>query len=403
MSAVLETLITNSSVTTHFQPVVSIKKRSIVGVEALSRGVDATRLLPPQPLFDSAGQAKLLEQLDSLCKRSALAEFAQLPGKPAGLMLFMNLAAARLNLGQLSLTQVRRAVEEAGLKPSDVVLEFSDRDGDAPGLRSFTESCKSAGFTVAYDDLDGSPEGLRRLSHLRPDLVKVDGVLVRGISGDAVRQEQFRALAALSRRAGALTVAEGVENEEDAALCLELGADLLQGFYYGRPVPPLNYPFSAIQSAVERSASRYKANLAGRNQVRLREGAKHRQLLEKMLADLSKLEPAGFGQCLAGFVNAFASLECLYMLDKAGQQVTRTVVWQHQKDHSRSLLFAPALEGADHSLKDYYLGLSVSGEDSFVSEPYVSLATGSLCRTLAAHLTALDGKPYVLCMDIKTQ
>ena len=404
MPVAIQELINTEAITTHFQPVVSIKKRSIIGVEALSRGNDGPyRLLAPQQIFSWAEESKLLEELDSLCKRSALVEFSKLQSKPQGLLLFLNLHAGRLSTGQLSAMAVRRGVEEAGLRAQDVVLELSDRDGDAPGLRSFIETCKSFGFTVAYDDMDGNSAGLHRLQSLRPDLVKVDDSLVWGISADAVKQELFRTVAALSRRMGALTVAEGVENEEDASMCLELGADLMQGFHFGRPVGSGTYPFPSVQTAVDRSAGRLKANLAGRAHAHTRENAKHLQMMDKMLENMAGLEPEAFDQALAGFVNAVASVECLYALNKAGQQVTRTVVWQHQRSEQRSLLFAPAAAGADHSLKDYYLGLALEDQPRFMSDAYVSLATGSMCRTVTARFNAKDGQEYVLCMDIKTQ
>jgi EAL domain-containing protein (putative c-di-GMP-specific phosphodiesterase class I) len=403
-ATIIQSVIDTQALTIHFQPVVSVKKRAIIGVEALSRGHDGPhRHFAPEQLFNWAEDAKLLEELDNLCKRASLQDFLKLPLKPEGLLLFLNLHAGRLATGQLSAMAVRRAVEEAGLRPQDVVLELSDREGDTPGLRSFLETCKSFGFTSAYDDVDGSSEGLRRLQGLRPDLVKIDNTLVRGISTDVVKQEQFKTVASLARRMGALTVAEGVENEEDASLCLELGADLMQGFHFGRPVVSGNYPFAIVQSAVDRSAGRLKANLAGRAHGRSRENAKHLQLMDRMLTSLSELSPDEFDQALLGFVNAVASVECLYAMNKAGSQVTRTVVWKHQRDSLRSLLFAPAAAGADHSLKDYYLGLALEDQPRFMSEPYVSMATGSLCRTVTARFKARDNQDYILCMDIKTQ
>ena len=150
MPVAIQDLISTNAITTHFQPVVSVKKRSIIGVEALSRGNDGPyRLLPPEQIFSWAEEAQLLDELDSLCKRSALQEFTKLMAKPEGLLLFLNLHAGRLISGQLSAMAVRRAVEDAGLRTQDVVLELSDREGEAPGLRSFIETCKSFGFTLA--------------------------------------------------------------------------------------------------------------------------------------------------------------------------------------------------------------------------------------------------------------
>jgi hypothetical protein len=54
-------------------------------------------------------------------------------------------------------------------------------------------------------------------------------------------------------------------------------------------------------------------------------------------------------------------------------------------------------------LKDYYLGLEHTDELRFMSDPYVSLATGSVCRTVTARFNALNGQECIICMDIKTQ
>ena len=54
-------------------------------------------------------------------------------------------------------------------------------DRDALGLRSFIEDCKSFGFTIAYDDVNGNHSGMHRLKDFQPDLVKLDTTLVQGI------------------------------------------------------------------------------------------------------------------------------------------------------------------------------------------------------------------------------
>jgi len=105
---------------------------------------------------------------------------------------------------------------------------------------------------------------------------------------------------------------------------------------------------------------------------------------------------------LEQFVNAVASLECLYVLDGRGLQQTPTIVWRHQQDRQRSRLFVPAVAGADHSLKDYYLALTLGSADPHVSDPYVSLATGNLCRTLTTRFTDAAGDQHILCMDTRS-
>jgi EAL domain-containing protein (putative c-di-GMP-specific phosphodiesterase class I) len=391
-------------VVSHLQPLVSVKKRAVIGLEALARCNSRGPNVPDvNAMFNQAQDAHLNDQLDDLCLEQALQAFINLPQRPQDLVLFLNLDATRLMRGLLSAQSISRAVELAGLNPRDVVLEFSDHAAEkAPGLRALSDTLQSFGFSVALDDVDGSPASLQRLILLKPDLVKADTALVHGLGQSPVQQEILGALCALSRRQGALIVAEGVETEDDASLCLEMGADLLQGFHYGRPAEADRVSLSLAQASAQRSAERLKANLTSRSRTRQREDERHLQLLDRIRAALEGAESSGLGQVLESFVNSVASLECLYVLDAKGKQVTPTVVWRHQRENQRSRLFAPAREGADHSLKDYFLGLTLREQDLYLSEPYVSLATGNLCRTLTVRFKPLHSDIHVLCMDIRS-
>ncbi|HTB23134.1 MAG TPA: EAL domain-containing protein [bacterium] len=402
-TTVIREIISTQSLISHFQPVVSIKKRAVVGLESLARGMDGpVNRFSPEQMFGWAEEANLSEAFDDLCRVSALKAFAALPNRTS-LALFLNLDATRLSRGKFSAETIRESVDQAGLLPRDVVLEFSDLDFErAPGLRFLIEACQSHGFCVALDDLDCGSACMRRVADLKPNVVKVDDHVVLGLSTDPIRRTLFQALAALARRQGALTVAEGVENEDDAVLALELGADLLQGFHFGRPQAGARLALSVSKATVERSAMRVKAIVAGRTQVRQRENERHLQMMEKIRQALQKVEAPFFTPTLDRFVDPVASLECLFVVDSKGVQKTPTVVWKYQRESQRSRLFVPAEAGADHSLKDYYLGLTLGTQDPFISEQYVSLATGNLCRTLASRFNDASGKEYILCMDTRS-
>ena len=68
--------------------------------------------------------------------------------------------------------------------------------------------------------------------------MKIDRVLVHGMSDNYHRREVFRSLLVLSHQIGAIAIAEGVEDENDVMVALGLGCDMFQGFYFGRPLAP---------------------------------------------------------------------------------------------------------------------------------------------------------------------
>ncbi len=391
------------SVVTHFQPIVSIKKHAPVGLEALSRGLDQGVSLPPLQLFEAARGSGHEAELDALCRECALQQFAAIPKRPQGLMLFVNVQAEQLAAGRFSAAALQRLVHEQGLQTRDIALELSAQDAvRTPGLRAMVETLQGFGFTLAIEDLGPSAHELELLPLLKPDLIKADQALTARAEKDPVKQEQLRAVFALGHRQGALCVAERIETEEQAALALDLGADLLQGHLFGRPQAPKLLNPALVQAAVDRSAERYKAALAGRLQSRGRENLRHQELLQKLTAALAAKEPSGFEPVLKAFVQGNAGLECLYVLDKLGRQISDTVAWSAQKPGRPASLFAAAAPGTDHSLKDYYLGLQLSGQDRCISEPYVSLASGNLCRTLTARFSHAGGGEAILCVDMRS-
>ena len=98
-----------------------------------------------------------------------------------------------------------------------------------------------------------------------------------------------------------------------------------------------------------------------------------------------------------------SKLECLFVLDERGLQVSGTVFPKQVYFRQRGSLFQPAQKGTDHSAKDYYFGLIEAGLRHFITEPYLSLATGNMCRTLTMMMPNRSGQNYVLCADLRTQ
>jgi EAL domain-containing protein (putative c-di-GMP-specific phosphodiesterase class I) len=107
-----------------------------------------------------------------------------------------------------------------------------DRIADVP-VR--VRSLRRMGFRIAIDDLGAGYAGLTSFAELHPDVAKLDMSLVRGVDREPIKRKLIGSMASLCKELGILVVAEGVETATEAAAVKELGCDLLQGFYFGRP------------------------------------------------------------------------------------------------------------------------------------------------------------------------
>lgn len=108
------------------------------------------------------------------------------------------------------------------------------------GILSFY---RRAGFRVALDDLGAGYSSLNLLARLRPDFVKLDMELIRGIDVDPYKAVVVDKLLDLAREVGAISVVEGVETEGEWRWAEAHGADLVQGFLCARPQADPPKPF----------------------------------------------------------------------------------------------------------------------------------------------------------------
>lgn len=256
-------LIGERALRTLFQPIVDGASRTVLGHEALTRGL-ISGLESPTTLIESAGRYGLTLGLEMACIESALGAYhaLRIEGR-----LFLNLLPQTLlewsALGDWLGTQL----ETHRIDPHDVVLEITEHGltADERRLAAAVRPLRALGCDIAIDDLGAGSSGLKSWAEIRPDYVKVDRYFVAGIERDPVRAEILRSLVDIGRVTGCRIVAEGIENREQCALVLELGVDCLQGYFLGRPsrVPrPLAPALEGLEAASAAPAAGCAEDLA---------------------------------------------------------------------------------------------------------------------------------------------
>ena len=124
-----------------------------------------------------------------------------------------------------------------GIRPEQLVIELTEREEvqDLQQLRRNAAACRRAGMRLAADDVGAGNAGLRLLSEIHFDIVKIDLSLVQGGILHDPSHGVLRALQELAARWNATIVAEGVETGEQLAVIRELGITAGQGYLLGRP------------------------------------------------------------------------------------------------------------------------------------------------------------------------
>jgi EAL domain-containing protein (putative c-di-GMP-specific phosphodiesterase class I) len=387
-----------------FQPILSVRQRTTIGAEALIRVPFAGGLLMPEWLFSAAAREGRMAALDRRSCEKAIEVFAAVPNRRPDQILFLNLASWPLSDAEAP-EDLGRAVEAAGLLRSQIAIEILEsRVDSAEALQEVTNRLRGAGFLVVLDDVGTGHSNLDRILLLQPDVIKIDRSLIRNIDSNYHKQETVKCLVNLSRTIGALVVAEGLETEAEALTALELGADLLQGFLLGRPHPDGSL-IAGVQGttpaplvSLERA---FKARQSSRIADRRERRRRATEMFNEIAHTLSDVPVEAFDAALDRALQRHPSVECLYVLDSLGSQLSETI-WNRGTARRRSgVLFRPAPRGTDHSAKDYYYVLMDVALQWYVTDPYISSASGHLSRTISSVFHhSLTGQPHVLCIDV---
>lgn len=209
-----------------FQPIVDLTPDGsppAIGYEALSRFPDGS---PPQ-WFAAAEAAGLRGRLELAAIRKAVASFQDAPED----------AFLTLNVSVETLTSSRLIEALDGISPHRIILELTEdavvRSYEA--VRETLAVLANKGFRVAVDDMGTGQTDLWHLVRFRPDVVKLDISLIRGIDTEPDKQALVTGLTWLCKGLGAHVVAEGVERSEELDRIRRLGVHWAQGYLFGRP------------------------------------------------------------------------------------------------------------------------------------------------------------------------
>ena len=185
-------------------------------------------------MFEAAEATGRTGELDIACLGTVMETAARLrlPGS-----LTVNLSPRTLERDDFSVHAMLRMIDRFGLDPRQIVLELTEREAveDLDRLRQAVEACRVAGIRLAADDVGAGNAGLRLLSQLRFDIVKIDLSLVQGGAVRDTSLEIVRTLRDLADRWGALVVAEGIETPAQLDVVRSLGIGAGQGYLLGRP------------------------------------------------------------------------------------------------------------------------------------------------------------------------
>jgi diguanylate cyclase (GGDEF)-like protein/PAS domain S-box-containing protein len=224
----------------HYQPIVDLADRSIVGVEALLRWnhPDRGMVSPGEfiPLAEETGLIIPIGRWVLLEACTQIAAWQDLFSTEPPLHISVNVSMKQLSHGDV-VADVREALDRSGIDPAGLTLELTesalvqDPDATVQVLRQL----KALGVRLAVDDFGTGYSSLSYLQRFPVDILKIDRSFVEGVVDGSQNPALVRAIVDIGHSLKLETVAEGIEHDEELTQCRALQCHLGQGYLFARP------------------------------------------------------------------------------------------------------------------------------------------------------------------------
>jgi diguanylate cyclase (GGDEF)-like protein len=238
-----------------FQPINRIDTGATTHHEVLLRlRGDDGKLMSPDAFLPSAVRFGLMSEIDLWAIRHSAEAFADYVQETPQLRLSINLSANAFESDNLA-NFVATVFEEYGVPPNRIIFEITESLAvrRPRHVELQIDALREMGCKLALDDFGTGYSSFSYLQKLHFDFIKIDGSFVHDIVNNPVDQKMIKLIAEVGREANMQTVAEYVQDAESLELLGELGVDLAQGFFVGRPARRPLYKSTPISLSSRRN------------------------------------------------------------------------------------------------------------------------------------------------------
>jgi len=233
----LRDAIDNNDFTLRFQPIVHIATGTITHHEVLLRlKSDDNKTIAPDAFLPAAVRFGLMGEIDAWLVENAILELAEHRQDRPDLRFSINLSANAFETEDLT-GFIKMHLDKNNVPPKAVIFEITESLAvkHLSHVEKQIAALRQLGCELALDDFGTGYSSFGYLQRLPVDYIKIDGCFVRDLVNNPVDQKMVRLIGEIGQEAGMRTIAEYVQGGPTLALLAELGIDLAQGFFIGRP------------------------------------------------------------------------------------------------------------------------------------------------------------------------
>ncbi len=219
-----------------YQPIFDLRTNRVVGAEALARWTNGDVVVPPGDFLPFIEETSSITNLDLWILESALSGIAESELLPEDFYVSVNAAPIDLTTPGFA-ERLIATIKESPCDPARLRVEITETAAirDFETARQTVREIAEAGVGIYLDDFGEGYSSIRYLREFAVDAVKLDRAYVEAVGESDAARSLVRGFVELVHGIGGLTVIEGVESERQTRFLVSCGADMAQGYFFGRP------------------------------------------------------------------------------------------------------------------------------------------------------------------------
>ena len=227
----------NFNIVSYFQPIINNKTKEIEKYESLVRLIDEKgNIISPFAFLSISKKGNYYNKITERVLENSFRILHKINTK-----LSINLSASDIEKDQTR-KKIFDLLDEYKDDNHRVIFEFLEDEtvNDFQTIISFIKKVKKRGVKIAIDDFGSGYSNFERLLEFEPDILKIDGSLIKSIEKDEYCKNIVETIVLFAKKQKIETIAEFVENENIFNILNDIGVDYSQGYYFGKPVESLN-------------------------------------------------------------------------------------------------------------------------------------------------------------------
>ncbi len=234
----------------YYQPVINFQEKKVLGAEALLRwNSEKFGFMSPAAFVPLLEESGLIIPLGKWIVRTALKQCKEWQKEIPQFKMSVNLSFVQIKKSD-ALKDVLEVIEELQVDKNDVMFEITESGELESGnaiqvLRAF----KNQSISLAIDDFGTGYSNLRYVKNMTFDLLKIDQSFIRNIKENQYDYMVVKQFTELAHSLNLKVCYEGVETKDDLECVLELKPDFMQGYYFSKPVPPMEFAQNYLSGA----------------------------------------------------------------------------------------------------------------------------------------------------------